>query len=258
MKVINRAESSFGGMWGLTKPQISVVLPTFNEKENIGALIQAISQSVEPAPEIVVVDDSSPDGTGRIVANLERDLPNLKLHVRRERGLASALAKGVTLATGDYITWMDCDFSHPPFLLPRMLEAMDHVDVVVASRYMKGGSQEYPFIRSITSRAFNIYANLWLGFAVHDWTSGYAMVRREVFEKVTVRPLGQGYGEYFVGLMFDALQKGFKVKEIPYRCVYNHKHESKTSTNIFKLLKYGVSYGTTVPQLRWQTLRGEL
>lgn len=239
-------------------PRLSVILPTYNERENIKSLILAISQSVEPRPEIVVVDDNSPDGTGEIVSELQKQIPDLKLYVREERGLATALIRGICHSSGDVLAWMDCDFSHPPDLLPRMLEAMNDHDAAIASRYVKGGGQRYPLVRNVTSRAFNIWASLWFGFSVHDWTSGYAMVKREVLDKVNIRPLGQGYGEYFVGMLYGMVKNGFKVKEIPYICVYNDNHKSKTSTNIVKLLGFGISYGMSVPKLRFKALRNTL
>ncbi|MFH0847734.1 MAG: polyprenol monophosphomannose synthase [Chloroflexota bacterium] len=231
--------------------RLSVVLPTYNERENIAKLIEAISQATSPPPEIIVVDDNSPDKTWQIVTDLQGKFPTLKPFRRRnERGLASALAYGVSQAGGDTIGWMDCDFSHPPSLIPEMLRALDDADLVIASRYVRGGSQEYPFIRDLTSRAFNLYASILLGFKVRDWTSGYALVKRKVLEKVRIEPVGQGYGEYFFAFVYGALGQGFRVKEVPYRCVYNGEHESKTSTDFFKLLGWGASYGLSALKLR--------
>lgn len=134
--------------------KVSAVLPTYNEKGNIKNLILAISRQLTPPPEIIVVDDNSPDRTWEIVGRLQKEVPDLKLHRRMaERGLATALRDGIAFATGSAIIWMDCDFSHPPALIPEMLKALDEFDVVIASRYIKGGGQKGPFIRDITSRA---------------------------------------------------------------------------------------------------------
>lgn len=226
----------------MTAHKVSAILPTFNEKENIEDLIRDIDRQSNPPPEIIVVDDNSPDKTWEIVTRLMGEIPNLKLKRRiNERGLATALNRGIGLASGDVLVWMDCDFSHPPSLIPEMLKAIEEADVVIASRYVKGGKQEYPFIRDLTSRAFNLYACILLSFKIRDWTSGFAMVKKEVLDKVRIEPLGQGYGEYFVGMLYSALKKGFRIKEIPYTCVYNSEHESKTSTSIFRLLRYGFS-----------------
>lgn len=239
--------------------RVSAVLPTYNEKGNIKNLILTISRQLTPSPEIIVVDDNSPDRTWEIVGGLQKEVPGLQLHRRMtERGLASALKEGIESATGDAITWMDCDFSHPPTLIPEMLKALDEFDVVIASRYVKGGGQKGPFIRDITSRSFNIFASLVLSSKVNDWTSGYAMIKKEVLEQVAIEPMGQGYGEYFVAMLYGALRRGFRVKEIPYTCFYNSEHESKTSTNFFKLLTFGSSYGLSVLDLRMRALRGRL
>ncbi len=242
--------------------RLSVILPTYNERENIKALILAISHETNPAPEILVVDDDSPDKTWEVVAELRNQIPLLRLHRRLNvRGLATAIAEGITLSTGDVLTWMDSDLSHPTTLLPQMLTALDDYDIVIASRYVRGGRQKSPLIRAITSRSFNLYANLWLGFSVKDWTSGFAVIKREVLEKVKLEPMGQGYGEYFIGFLFRALEKGFKVKEIPYTYIYNNNHnnhETKTSPTLLKLLTFGISYGLCVLQLRWKALRGKL
>ncbi len=233
--------------------RVSTILPTFNEKENIENLILAISRQINPPPEIIVVDDDSPDRTWEIVSRLKNKLPNLKLDRRvNERGLATAIIRGMNSATGDFVVWMDCDFSHPPSLMPRMLEWMEQYDIVVASRYIRGGGQKGPFIRDLVSRSFNYYASSLLGFNVHDWTSGFAMVKKEVLEKVHIEPLGQGYGEYFIGMLYEAQRQGFRIKEIPYTYVYNDEHESKTSTNFFKLLRFGFSYGISVLQIRFR------
>jgi len=238
---------------------VSAILPTYNEKENIKNLILAISRQLVPPPEIIVVDDNSPDRTWEIVGRLQKEVPHLKLRRRmNERGLATALRDGIAFATGDVITWMDCDFSHPPSLIPEMVKALDEADVVIASRYVRGGGQKGPFIRDVTSRAFNLYARLFLATAVKDWTSGFVMMKREVLNKVAIEPMGQGYGEYFVGVLYGALRSGFRIKEIPYTCVYNSEHESKTSTNMFKLLQFGYSYGSSVLKLRLRALKGEL
>lgn len=239
--------------------RVSAVLPTYNEKENIRNLILTISRQLSPPPEIIVVDDNSPDRTWEIVGGLQKEVPSLRLHRRMtERGLASALSDGIASATGNVITWMDCDFSHPPDLIPVMLKTLDEYDVVIASRYIKGGGQRYPFVRDITSRSFNIFASFVLSGKVRDWTSGYAMIKKEVLEQVTIEPMGQGYGEYFVAMLYSALRRGFKVKELPYTCFYNSEHESKTSTNFFKLLKFGSSYGLSVLDLRQRAFRGRL
>ena len=136
--------------------KVSVILPTYNEKENIEALLSEVVENVEPKPEMIVVDDYSPDGTWRIVEKIASRSPNVKLIVRKgRRGLATAIAEGVEHSTGEIIVWMDCDFSQPPQLIPRLIEALSESDVAVASRYVKGGGMHYSPSRTFTSRLIN-------------------------------------------------------------------------------------------------------
>ena len=232
-------------------PQVSVILPTYNERESIADLVLAISNYVEPPPEIIVVDDDSPDKTWAIVDGMQTEFPNVKL-IRRigKRGLATAVAEGVTASGGDILVWMDCDFSHPPSLIPQLVEALDDCHLALPSRYAEGGGAHAPSLRTITSMLINLFANLFLGFSIKDWTSGCIAVRREVLDKVEVRSLGKGYGEYFIGLLFHAKKLGFKIKEIPYTYLYRQRGSTKTSPSILRFLGYGFSYGLSILYLR--------
>ena len=121
-------------------PEVSVILPTYNESQNVQELILAILNCMEPAPEIIVVDDDSPDGTWEIVTKIQAEHPNVELLRRTgKRGLATAVAEGIANSRGDVIVWMDSDFSHPPALIPQMVKALEHCSIALASRYTKGG-----------------------------------------------------------------------------------------------------------------------
>ena len=245
-------------------PKVSVILATYNERENIEDLLTSILENSEYPTEIIVVDDNSPDETWRVVQKVASENDNVKLLVRtHERGLASAISDGISLSTGDVIVWMDCDFSHPPKLMPQMIKALKKYDIVVASRFVEGGGMQYSFIRILASRALNLFANIILGFSVKDYTSGYSAVRREVFEKVKIQPLlGEargyivGYGEYFISFLYRAKKTGFKITEIPYIYVARKRGETKTSPNLLALLKYGIIYGLTILYLRMR-IKGE-
>lgn len=241
-------------------PNVSVILATYNERENIEDLLSSIFENSEYPTEIIVVDDNSPDETWKIVQKVANENDKVKLLVRRyERGLASAISDGISLSTGDVIVWMDCDFSHPPKLLPQMIRALKEYDIVVASRFVDGGGMQYSVIRILASRALNLFANIILGFFVKDYTSGYPAVRREVFEKVKIQPLlGEargyiaGYGEYFISFLYRAKKKGFKITEIPYIYFARKRGKTKTSPNLLALLKHGITYGLTILYLRMQ------
>ena len=228
---------------------LSIILPTYNEKENILPLIESILQEVEGRQfEIIVVDDDSPDGTWKIVKQLQRHAPSVRLIRRiRERGLASALQTGISAAKGAVILWMDCDFSHPPQLIPRLIEGVRHFDVVIASRFMKGGKSEYSLLRTLASLMVSYFARLTLNASVRDYTSGFVACRREVFEIVT---LTGHHGEYFIGFIFRCLKAGFGIKEIPYTCVSRRLGESKTAPTLMSLLRQGFSYGIEIIRLR--------
>jgi dolichol-phosphate mannosyltransferase len=236
-------------------PLVSVILPTYNERENIGELIYTILKIIEPPSEIIVVDDDSPDRTWEVVAALQTEHPEVRL-IRRigERGLATAVAEGVKNSRGDILVWMDCDFSHPPELIPRLIGALGECDITIASRWVSGGGIQAPWLRILASRLIDTFASLLLGFSVKDWTSGFIAVRRETMDKVRIMPLGKGYGEYFIAFLFEGKESGFKIKEIPYTCSYRRKGVTKTSPSPFRLLGYGLSYCWCVLYLRGKNL----
>jgi dolichol-phosphate mannosyltransferase len=133
---------------------VSVVLPTYNERDNIGSLISAILENVRCPTQIIVVDDDSPDRTWQVVEEIRAENDNIEL-VRRigRRGLASAIAEGISLSRGEVIVWMDCDFSMPPEVIPRLVEALgDGYDIAIGSRYVEGGKDgRESFTRVLTS-----------------------------------------------------------------------------------------------------------
>jgi len=228
----------------------SVVLPTYNERENIGELIERTLASVQQPGEGIVVDDDSPDGTWQIVqVTAERD-PRIRLLRRMdERGLTSALMAGIGLAQGDVVAWMDCDLSMPPELLPTLLAATGQADVVAGSRYVPGGRDDG---RSLTgqlfSRTINLAASLLLGWQIKDYTSGFLAVRRSVFDRI---PLRGDYGEYCIDLLARAQRLGFTVREVPYHCAPRLRGQSKTATNAIGYIKRGWKYVVTILRLRF-------
>lgn len=224
---------------------ISVVLPTYNEKENIVELISRIRKAI-PDSEIVVVDDSSPDGTSDAVQEMR--LKNLNLIVRKERGLPSAIARGIQESRGDVVGWMDCDLGMPPEKIPELVDALGSADVAVGSRFVDGGKDDRSFSRRLTSSLMNGFARLFLG-QVHDYDSGFVFAKKHVFEKVRISPTG--YGEYCIQFLYECKKQKFKIAEVPYTFVERLRGESKTTEKPLSMVRHGLMYGTKVLRLRF-------
>lgn len=230
-----------------TGRKVSVVLPTYNEKENIVVLIENIFRHLDQNTEILVVDDNSPDGTWKIVEELTQTYPNLHL-IRRmdKRGLTSALTDGIAASAGDIVAWMDCDLSMPPEKLKELKDKIDEgYDAAVASRFVKGGGVEIrtgstdTVLSYILSLSLNRFIQTILDSSFKDYTSGFIMIKKSVLEEI---PLKGDYGEYFIDLIHRTRKRGYKTIEIPYLCLARQQGVSKTGTNLFQYLKRGSKY----------------
>ncbi len=235
-------------------PQISIVLPTFNEAGNIGPLIDRTLAALGHTPggvEVVVVDDNSPDGTWRLVAQRAQADPRVRLiHRTGESGLTSAIQRGIREARGRWVGWMDCDLSMPPEDWPQLAAALaGGADMAVGSRYVPGGGD---VAHSLTGRLFSRIINLWAGlvlvWSIKDYTSGFILARRQIFDKIDLRG---DYGEYCIDLLYRAHRAGYAIRELPYLCVPREAGESKTATSVWGYLTRGVNYVTTVLRLRF-------
>jgi dolichol-phosphate mannosyltransferase len=228
---------------------ISVVLPTYNEAGNIVALCEAIHAAIKNPHEIIVVDDNSPDGTSRLVQELiaSGTVPGLRLETRlTDRGLTKSIRRGIELAQGDVVVWMDCDFSMPPEVIPSLLAKIDEGnDIAVGSRFVKGGSakaggeKESALVIAL-SGLLNIVTRLLLSWNFHDYTSGFIAVKKSVLNKL---PLRGDYGEYFMDFIFRAILQKYRIVEIPYVCVPRRAGESKTAAQMWK---FGKNYLLTL------------
>jgi glycosyltransferase involved in cell wall biosynthesis len=196
-----------------------VVLPTYNEAENVLRL-SADVLARHACLEVLVVDDSSPDGTGELVEEALKDEPRLHLLRRPEkRGLGGAYLAGFRygLTHGyDFVLTMDCDYSHHPRYLPRILEEAAEADLVIGSRYVPGGGvANWPRRRRLLSLFANTYTRLLLRVPVHDCTAGFRCYRRQVLESVdpfSIRSSGYSFLEEMV---WRVHRRGFRIKEIP-------------------------------------------
>lgn len=240
-----------------SKAKLSIVLPTYNESQNIVRMLDSIAETLSPytTAEIIVVDDNSPDGTAEIARLHARNISNAnnsKLQVeiiRRERklGLSSAIVAGVQSATGDLLVIMDGDFSHPPQVIPSIIEALQDsdCDIVVASRYIKGGSIiGWPFNRRLMSKGATKIAQYGLGIEVKDPVSGFFAFRRDVIDGVKFDAIG-----YKMLLEILVKTKGARVKEVPYTFTNRSAGKSKFDKRamfdylraVMRLYRYGKS-----------------
>jgi dolichol-phosphate mannosyltransferase len=197
-----------------------LILPTYNEAENIEPLLAAARDKLPAAARILVVDDSSPDGTGEIAERLAAEQEGLSvLHRPRKEGLGPAYIAGFRAALeggAGLIIEMDSDFSHEPAYLPRLLEAMGSADLAIGSRYVPGGGVgDWGPMRRAISRGGSAYARFVLGLPIHDATAGFKCFRREVLEAIDLDSIqSRGYA-FQVELTYRALQRGFRVVEVP-------------------------------------------
>ena len=205
--------------------------------------------------EIIVVDDDSPDGTWKLVQELAEKDERIRLRRRvGQRGLTSALNEGIKAAKGDILVWMDCDFSHPPEMVPELLDQVNQgYDIAVASRYVSGGGDyRNEQLHRLLSRIITGLSSLLLDGSFKDYTSGFIAVRKSVFEKVK---LEGDYGEYFISLIYQALKSGFRVTEVPFKNVSRQAGESKTALSALDFAVRGRKYFYTIFKLAFGASR---
>ena len=196
-----------------------VVLPTYNERDNLPAIVPAIL-AASPELDVLVVDDESPDGTGALAQALAEREPRVRvLHRRHKEGLGRAYLAGfdVALRAGyGRILEMDDDFSHDPGRLPALLAASRDADLVLGSRYVPGGgTRNWGVGRRLLSRGGSLYARLILGIGVRDLTGGFKCFRREVLERIGLETVTTAGYAFQIELTYRALRAGFRVAEVP-------------------------------------------
>lgn len=197
----------------------TVVIPTYNERENITELIQRILEMSRF--RVLVVDDNSPDGTAAVVAELADDEPRVGLLLRPEKhGLGSAYVAGFRRALAEgaaFICEMDADFSHDPSYLPQLLAAAEtRYDLALGSRYVPGGgTTDWGIIRQLISRGGNLYARVILGLPVMDATGGFRCYRRRVLETINLDDIQSNGYAFQIELVYRTMRAGFRIGELP-------------------------------------------
>ena len=234
-----------------------VCLPTYNERENLEPMLRALGGVLGADDRVLVIDDNSPDGTGALADRLAAELGFVDvLHRPHKEGLGPAYLAGFRRALdagAELVVEIDCDFSHDPNDVPRLIAAADDADLVLGSRYVPGGGVEnWGLIRRAISYGGSLYARLVLGVSVRDLTGGFKCIRRAVLEAIPLDEVrSRGYA-FQIELTYRALRHGFRVQEVPIRFTDRVVGGSKMSRAIVLEAIW------KVPLLRAAALRGTL
>jgi dolichol-phosphate mannosyltransferase len=229
-------------------------LPTYDERENLELMVRALR---ELGLAVLVIDDSSPDGTGALADRLAAELDHVEvLHRERKEGLGPAYLAGfrrVLAGDAELIVQIDCDFSHDPADVPRLVEAAREADLVLGSRYVAGGSvQDWGFVRRLVSAGGSLYARVLLGVGIRDLTGGFKCFRREVLEAIDLDAVSSRGYAFQIETTYRALRAGFQVVEVPITFVDRERGGSKMSRGIVLEAIW------KVPVLRLRALTGRL
>ena len=214
-----------------------ICLPTYNERENLGPITEAILAATPPDVDVLVIDDGSPDGTGLLADELAAREPRVHvLHRAKKEGLGKAYLAGFDWALArDYalVLEMDADFSHDPGYLPAMLAKAQEADLVLGSRYVPGGGTvNWGLGRKILSRGGSLYARTILGVRIRDLTGGFKCFRREVLEAIELGTVECSGYAFQIELTYRAILRGFRVAEIPIVFADRRVGQSKMSRRI--------------------------
>ena len=236
----------------------TICLPTYNERENLEPMVRALGAVLRPGDRVLVIDDSSPDGTGQIADRLASELDYVGvLHRERKEGLGPAYLAGFRRALADgaeLVLEMDCDFSHDPKDVPRLIAAAEEgADLVLGSRYVRGGSVgNWGLVRRFVSRGGSIYAQVLIGTRIRDLTGGFKCYRRAVLERIDLAAIASRGYAFQIETTYRALRAGFHVVEIPITFADREVGGSKMSKGIVAEAIW------KVPALRLAALRAKL
>jgi dolichol-phosphate mannosyltransferase len=241
----------------MSVPGAVVCLPTYNERDNLEPMVRALADVLPEGGRVLVIDDNSPDGTGEIADRLAAELPWLDvLHRPEKQGLGRAYVAGFHRALAeeaDLVLEMDCDFSHDPTDLPRLIAAVEAgADLALGSRYVEGGGTEnWGLVRRLISRGASVYTRVLL-MPIHDSTGGFKCFRRGVLEAIELESIDAAGYVFQIETTYRALRKGFRIVEVPIRFADRTVGESKMSRAIVLEAIW------KVPWLRARSLAGRL
>ena len=233
-----------------------ICLPTYEERENLEPMLRALGEVLGPDDRVLVIDDNSPDGTGELADRLAAQLPFVDvLHRERKERLGRAYVAGFKIALergAELVLEMDCDFSHDPNDVPRLIEAADSADLVLGSRYVAGGGvRDWGLIRRLISRGASLYTQVLL-MPIKDATGGFKCFRREVLERLELDEItSRGY-MFQIETTYRARRAGFRVREIPIVFSDREVGGSKMSQGIVAEAIW------KVPALRLAAIRGQV
>ncbi len=235
----------------------TVCLPTYDERENLEPMVRALSAVLPEDARVLVIDDNSPDGTGELADALAAEHGFVDvLHRPQKEGLGPAYIAGFRRALADgaeLVLEMDCDFSHDPRVVPRLIAAAENTDVVLGSRYTEGGHVEnWGAVRRFVSLGGSLYARVLLGVHVRDLTGGFKCYRRAVLEAIDLDAVASAGYAFQIETTYRALRAGFRVTEIPITFADREAGSSKMTKRIFLEAVW------KVPALRLAALRGQL
>ena len=239
-------------------PRAVLCLPTYNEMENLESMIRELAGVLDTSKDrVLVIDDASPDGTGEIADRLAAELPWVSvLHREHKEGIGPAYIAGFrwALAAGaELVLEMDCDFSHTPADVPRLIEAADDADLVLGSRYAPGGGTEnWGLVRRFVSRGGCLYAQVLLGMRVRDLTGGFKCFRRSALEAIDLDALSAHGYAFQIETTYRIHRAGLRVKEVPITFVERRAGASKMTGSIVAEAIW------KVPLLRLRALTGRL
>ena len=239
-------------------PRAVLCLPTYNERENLEQMIEALGGVLDTTVDrVLVIDDSSPDGTGEIADRLASEQPWVSvLHRETKQGIGPAYVAGFQRALSEgaeLVLEMDCDFSHDPADVPRLIAAAADADLVLGSRYAPGGgTANWGLLRRIVSRGGCLYAQVILGLGVRDLTGGFKCFRREALESIDLDALSAHGYAFQIEATYRVKRAGLRVQEVPITFVERRAGASKMTSSIVAEAMW------RVPVLRLRALAGKL
>ena len=215
--------------------QISIILPTYNEKENIVRLVETIKKlNIEQTFEILIIDDNSPDGTYQVSKDKFSNDNNVKIVLRKNiRGLAFSIKEGIEKSLGDHVIVMDTDFTHDPILIKKMISLRSQYEIISGSRYVTGGFMENQ-LHGKLSYYYNLMLKFILKTKINDNLGGYFLIKRDLLNQLEFDKIFYGYGDYFFRLLYFSKNKNAKIIEIP--AVYKQRIYGKSKSNFLAML----------------------